>query len=759
MKITIDNFDGSGAVDYSGALSGANPLTITRSLNRPSHCLLTLAMGSAAMPVHGARIVTTADDGTILFTGYVTATPEAVYAGESTTGPAYTWRVASASDEILLDATVSRRVVDCVATTAGTMLERMTARAGIALPATGDALSTIVGGFQPRTGKSWSANAGALASAARASYRALNGTVQFTALGDQVHTLDESDGSLDRGALRGARVRPGISDVTLYGKEEPQTYVMEIFQGDGITAAFALSESPLWEKASLLTDKFTGPQIDPHVWTVADGGGHVSLTSRGLTFSGGQSGAAGSTVSAVDTVEMGGVLTLELSGVIVDGLGEGYAGMANGSLDPASMFAGFHLRPNGTAVVVAPVVLGVEAGASAILQIGHTYTLRLRFHCKDRQRALQNYSVGGADGVVRLGGQRLNAGADLVMEVQETTGGGLMPAVVLYDGSVLQAPTLCIPVAMNSLNFLGSVASLDLTRPGDVWVRVANSGSAAATQQLGLAAQSAQANISSTGRMSFYPGSVPATGSWITVNYRLGGRSVARMASSPATTGASAGSLIVTAEHPETRSSADCENAALALLSSSTWTDGAWKGSYSYWNVQPPGDVWPGDLLQVNAPSMGVTSGLLVRSVEVRGYASLPELLHYTVGLANEWADPVSLRVGDAAPVNAWLPPIALTAPVALDSLRDLSIAVTTTQIQIQAGRNAPVGGGFEVRRSDWKFGAGDGADLVLRSPVPNFTIVREAPVERYFVRMYDGAAPPNYSRFSSATFINAATQ
>jgi hypothetical protein len=110
--------------------------------------------------------------------------------------------------------------------------------------------------------------------------------------------------------------------------------------------------------------------------------------------------------------------------------------------------------------------------------------------------------------------------------------------------------------------------------------------------------------------------------------------------------------------------------------------------------------------------------------------------------------------------LNAWLPPTALISSTALASARDLSVSsVSTTQIQVQAGLTSPTGGGFEVRRSDWKFGAGDGADLVLRSPVPNFAIVREAPVERYYVRMYDGATPPNYSRFSSAIFINAATQ
>lgn len=762
MKITIDNFDGMGAVDYSDALAGATPVTIKRRLNRPSECGMTVSPGKLAAPVSGARVAAMADNGTPLFTGYVVAAPEPVYAGESTTGAAFTLQVACVSDELLLDANVSRGVLDCVATPAGTLLQRMTARAGtkLSLPATGDALSTLVGGFQTRTGRPWSVNAGALADAARASYRVLNGMVQFAALGGVVHRFAESDGSLDRNALRGSRTKPAVSDVTVYGKEEPQTYVTEVFQGDGITSAFELSEVPLRGKASLLTDTFSGSQIDAQVWNLADASGHVTLTARGLTFSGGQSGSAGSSVSAVDTVEMGGALTLELSGVVVDGLGEGYAGLASGSLDVANLFAGFHLRPNGAAVVVTPIVLGVEAGASATLQVGHTYSLRLRYHCKDRQRALQSYGAGGANGSVRLGGQRLIAAADLVLEVQETTGGSLLPTTVLYDGTVTQAPAMCIPVAMNSLNFLGSIASFDLQRPGDVWVRVANAGSAAATQRLGLAAQSAQARISGTGGLSFYPGNIPAAGSVITVNYRLGGRSVARMSAPTTAGGGVAGSIIVTADAPETRTSADCENAALALLSGSTLRDGAWKGSYACWNAQQSADIWPGDQLQFDAPSLGVSGEVLVRAVEMRATSCSPELLQYTINFANEWAEPVAMRVAETAPANAWLPSVALTQPVALDSARDLIIAaVTTTQIQIQAAVNAPAGGGFEVRRSDWKFGAGDGADLVLRSPVPNFTIVREAPVERYYIRMYDGATPPNYSRYSSAVFINAGTQ
>jgi hypothetical protein len=75
----------------------------------------------------------------------------------------------------------------------------------------------------------------------------------------------------------------------------------------------------------------------------------------------------------------------------------------------------------------------------------------------------------------------------------------------------------------------------------------------------------------------------------------------------------------------------------------------------------------------------------------------------------------------------------------------------------VDAGTVPPSGGGFEVRRRDWDFGPGTDSDMVLRSPVKNFTVPRESVVERYYVRMYDGSTPPNYSRFSSAVIVNVA--
>ncbi|HEX6495393.1 MAG TPA: hypothetical protein VF018_07920 [Acidobacteriaceae bacterium] len=759
MKITIDNLDGSGALDYTNSLSGAAPLMIERKLNQPSSCTLSIAQEGLPVPPGGAHVVVTADNEVVLFTGYTIAAPARSYAGMGTTGPNYLLQLSCLSDEVILDARVSEKTIECVATPVIDLLTKITGRATTqSLAVSGDATSTRIGGFQPLAGKSWSANVGALANAARASYRVVNNAVLLESVGDVVHALVESDGSFNRSAFKGSRSRLAVNDVTVCGKEEPQAYVTEIFEGDGITSIYQLSEAPFMEKATLLFDTFTGSTVDTQRWVTVDGGGHVSLTSRGLTLGGSQGAGAASSVVAVDAVEMGGVLLIELTGLEVDSLGEGYfAGLSSGAVSPANLAAAFHVRPNGTSTVVAPIVLGVEAGVTTTLQSGHTYTLRLRFHCKDRQRALQTYTAGGENGPVQFGGQTLTAEADLVMEVQETTGGAQFPVVVLYDGSMTQAPASCTPVVVDSVSFLGSIASFELTRPGDVWVNCTPAGSAAATQRLGASAQTSQAKIMSTGRMSFYPGNVPAEGTVIRISYRIGGRAVTRMT---APTSSPVSSLILTAEHPVTRSSADCENAALALLATSTWSEGAWKGTYTCWNPHQTADIWPGDLLQVDAPSADISTELLVRSIQIRSTSCAPELLSYTVAFANEWAESLSLKMNEGAPLNAWLPPTALTNPTALVSARDLSVSsVSTTQIQVQAGLAPPSGGGFEVRRSDWKFGAGDGADLVLRSPVPNFTIVREAPVERYYVRMYDGAAPPNYSRFSSAIFVSAATQ
>jgi hypothetical protein len=199
----------------------------------------------------------------------------------------------------------------------------------------------------------------------------------------------------------------------------------------------------------------------------------------------------------------------------------------------------------------------------------------------------------------------------------------------------------------------------------------------------------------------------------------------------------------------------DCENAASALLDLATSRAAAWKGKYTAWNMQEQADVWPGDVLAVTATSTGVNANLAVRSVEIDLFCTMPGLAKYVVNFANDWADALAIKTSNTVPADVWLPQQPQAAPP-LANLASLSVtAVTGSAIQVSANVTPPTNGGFEVRRRDWAFGPGTNSDLVLRSPVANFTIPREAATERYFIRMYDGSTPPNYSRFSSAVFVN----
>jgi hypothetical protein len=177
--------------------------------------------------------------------------------------------------------------------------------------------------------------------------------------------------------------------------------------------------------------------------------------------------------------------------------------------------------------------------------------------------------------------------------------------------------------------------------------------------------------------------------------------------------------------------------------------------------LNPAEDVWPGDILAVT--SGGITSSLLVRSVVVQDGGAVPEVLRYEVKFANdwatEWADGVGLKLSEEIAANAELPQTAASAAgQVLANLQQLAVtSLTDTALQVDAGTAPPAGGGFEVRRKDWAFGAGvDAADLVLRSPVRSFSIPRAAQVEQFYVRMYDASTPPLYSRFSSGVFVNA---
>ncbi len=80
MKVTFDNLDGLGAVDYSAYLCADGPLKIERTLNTPSECsgMLMVADSILVIPVRRARVIVTGANGTVLFTGYVATEPQQI---------------------------------------------------------------------------------------------------------------------------------------------------------------------------------------------------------------------------------------------------------------------------------------------------------------------------------------------------------------------------------------------------------------------------------------------------------------------------------------------------------------------------------------------------------------------------------------------------------------------------------------------------------------------------------------------------------
>ncbi len=386
------------------------------------------------------------------------------------------------------------------------------------------------------------------------------------------------------------------------------------------------------------------------------------------------------------------------------------------------------------------------------------------------------------DGVVQAfgEGQAEAAAMQMVFEVLDEGASSNTPATVLYDTAatgapVVNTPATCMFTVVNSVNLVGSVGSVEVTRPGSLWVVSTLPNGFQQTRLMGAAGQGVDCEVvygsqtGSPGKVTFFAGRVPVPGERVTVSYRTSQRAIARLASqeSVAAEAAAGASVAVPGvsrwlgrvTQPVARSSADCENAAQAILDMATARSAALAGSYVTQN--PKLDIWPGDVVAIT--SAGVTTSLLIRSVVATNAHAVPELIHYRMQFANdwaaEWADGLGLKLSEAIASDAYLPVTAASGPAgAVASLPQLSVSsLTASALQVSAGCTPPTGGGFEVRRRDWNFGVGvDTPDLVLRSPVESFSIPRAAQVERFYIRMYDASTPPLYSRWSSALFVNA---
>jgi hypothetical protein len=313
---------------------------------------------------------------------------------------------------------------------------------------------------------------------------------------------------------------------------------------------------------------------------------------------------------------------------------------------------------------------------------------------------------------------------------------------------------------VSSINLNGTIRAINLTNLGSGWVVSTPPSGGTYTRRIGTTAEAAECHVERTGKLAFYTGCTPVAGEQIAVSYRTIGRAVGRAVNTASQLAlAAAGSPSVatwigSVTNPPARSSTDCRNAAQVMEQAAASVSALWSGAYKGNRAGFASDVWPGDALLLNAPSTNLNAEVVVRAVKVTYSASSPDLVEYDIAFANDWADDLAIKTSTTVPANAWLP--APANPTVLPNLMRLTVtALCGSTVTVNTGVTPPTGGGFEIRLRDFAFQPGQDPTLVMRGPQPNLSFSRVSASDRFYIRMYDGSTPPNYSEFSTALFIN----
>ena len=540
----------------------------------------------------------------------------------------------------------------------------------------------------------------------------------------------------------------------------------EYFLGDGVTTQFFLAADPYFPASSqttIIRELFNESQINQAVWGVSAAASYLLLGAGGLAMEGGN-GLDGETLLAwLNPVELGGTLLLEAVGVTLSTGSTGIlAGFFVGMDRQAGCIAGFQAtaQPGTGAVSLQPLIQGSPVGTAYAINPSYQYTLRVRVHCAENERGLAVYSSYGDNGQIAYGGAWNSAAGNVQMEIQQFVNGvGGMP-VTLFDGAIASLTGSCSVVAVSSINLIGTMRAMNLTNLGSGWVVSTPPSGSPYTRRVGTTAEAAECHLERTGKLAFYTGYAPMAGEQIAVSYRTIGRAVGRSVNTASQQALALAGMpteaawIGSVTSPPARSSADCRNAALTIEQASAGISALWSGSYKGSRMSFAADVWPGDALLLNAPSLSLNAQVVVRQVTVSYRASYPDLVEYAIAFANDWADDLAIKTSATVPADAWLP--APIAPTVLANLNTLTVtALNGSTVSINAGMTPPTGGGFEVRTRDFDFMAGQDPALVMRSAQQTMTYSRISANDRFFIRMYDGSTPPNYSEFSTALFIN----
>jgi hypothetical protein len=785
MKLQIDNLDGTGPRDYTADIDAARAPKVTRKLNEASQLRFSLLSigGDFVVPSRGARVTLGRTNGQDVFTGYIKTDPEYEYLGWGERGVMYRYNFVALSDEFLLDEKRLSTRSPFVARSAGDALRQLTQDA---IPGAFDTsavqdLDTLPY-YVPDPQASWSEHAAAISTRARASYRLLNGAVTLAPIGSTAYALNESDPNF---CPQGLTLQPGnaiVNDVTVIGDLEPRAYVRDYFVGNGLTTRFYLSQTPFGKRSNTIFDEeYATPTLDPTRWGVTDPTGAAVVGSGKLQIAGGTGTDGATTVSFVEEMELGGSWILEHGDVVfTSSISSGIlGGLYLGNIFAANCLAGFQILPGDPASQVQALINGTPAGTALTAVSGHHYVLTTRIYSQEIYRMQQTFHCATNPAGNGVGGTQLGANIRLVLEVHDIdpTNPATMvaPATVLYDGVISGAPAFCSYALVNSPGLYCAIAFTRLIQAVDVEVRTALSGQPYTTRIVGPLSSGSECNVVSGTTLDFFSRYVPPVNQYIEVHYRgqygsdslllTAGRAMARVTNPANVIAQQRGiddgvhSAVRHVKAPPARTTADCENAALALLSDGA--TGGRTGKYETWSDFLPGaaqDIFPGDALDVNVPSRSANFQAIVREVEIAFQDLAGEHSLYQIQFADDAAKTLSFELEAARITTPLTIDQITTAQVGSTFLPDLTSAqitqVDSTTASIDTGISVSTGG-FEVRWSDAGWGEFNDENLAGRFTTQTFTLPRLSRVEDYFLRQFDASIPPKYSRHSAALHID----
>lgn len=777
MKFTIDNSEGQGAIDYTGALDLSVAPDVERRINQPStlKCSLLGGVAGFVVPAAGARVSLAKANGEFVFTGYLTQAPQFESLGWSEQGPVYRYNLLAESDEVVLDQKALPNRAPFVARSAGSALRQL---AQDLLPDGFDVSAVqdvdVIASYSVNPQKKFSYHAAEIALMARASYRAMNEALILAPVGEASYAIDECDANFSPAGLSSSSPRTLMNDVTVIGLIEPQAYVRDYFVGDGLSLRFYLSQKPFQQnRPALIDEQYLGPQLDPATWAVKDPASAISLLAQSLQVNGGSGQDGKTTVSFLEQIELGGALELQHGEVSFSGPSQGViGGLYSGAVSAAACLAGFQVTPSGAASKIQALVNGVASGPAVTTTAGHRYLLTTYLYSMEVYRSGERYhsSVHGSGNA--CGGAAIPADVRVVLELQDIDPAVpatlVAPAMVLYDDVISNAPGFCSYALVDAVNMQCSIASTYVTHIATALVRTALPNSAYTSRLVESLSNGGECFIASSTTLDFYPQYVPSLNTLIVASYRGSGRAVAEVMNATEIAAQQDGvddgvrGIVRTIKTPSARTQTDCENAALALLDDAGGP--AWLGTYQTWSDFLPGqadDIFPGDSIAANVPSRQAAFHAIVRRVGIEVLDPADDRSKYTIDFANDLAAPLAM---ESEPSATAIPlqdmPVRLsTTQVGSYYLADLTEAqitqITSTTVQVDAGMPPGSGCGIEVRVHDFGWGPGNDRSLLGRFSSQTFSLPRLGRTQTYFLRLYDNSSPPRYSRYAAALHVD----